>query len=135
MTENVAPKPLELPKLPAQRQAYAAPQLKLYGSVRDLTMNGTGSALDSRGGPTIPSDPRIKQNVLRVGTHPLGIGLYLFEYTPEYQPRFGLGRHFGVMADQLQMVMPDAVITGEDGIRLVLAARAGIEDFAGRVVH
>ena len=42
-----------------------------------------------------------KNNVVRIGTHPLGLGLYLFDYKPEYQDRCGQGRQFGVMADEV----------------------------------
>lgn len=72
------------------------------------------------------SDRRAKQDVVRVGTHRLGIGLYLFRYRLEWQARFGAGRYFGVMADEVETVVPDAVSTASDGYKQVDYSRLGI---------
>jgi hypothetical protein len=53
------------------------------------------------------SDPRLKSNVTRIGTHPLGIGLYEYDI-------FGK-RERGVMSTEVRQVMPHAVVVGEDG--------------------
>ena len=53
------------------------------------------------------SDRRLKSGIIRVGTHPLGIGWY--KYTI-----FGIHTQ-GVMADELLQVRPEAVRTGPDG--------------------
>lgn len=47
------------------------------------------------------SDRRLKSNIVRIGTHRLGIGIYEFDM-------FGK-RQAGVMADEVLMVMPQAV--------------------------
>jgi hypothetical protein len=47
------------------------------------------------------SDRRLKSNIVRIGTHPIGIGIYEYDI-------FG-GRQIGVMAQELLEVMPDAV--------------------------
>lgn len=47
------------------------------------------------------SDRRLKDNVVRVGTHPLGIGIYEYDIFGE--------RQTGVMADEVLTVKPDAV--------------------------
>lgn len=47
------------------------------------------------------SDRRLKSNVVRVGTHPLGIGVYEYDI-------FG-ARQRGVMADEVERVLPQAV--------------------------
>lgn len=65
------------------------------------------------------SDPLVKTNVVRVGTHPMGIGLYEFEYKPEFQELCGYGRFRGVMADEVEAVMPAAVARHADGFRMV----------------
>lgn len=54
-----------------------------------------------------PSDPRLKSGIVRIGTHPLGIGLY--EYT------IGGKRERGVMSTEVRQVMPHAVNVGPDG--------------------
>jgi hypothetical protein len=57
------------------------------------------------------SDRRLKSNIVRIGTHKLGIGIY--EYDIE-------GRHeIGVMAQEVEQVMPQAVIHHPDGYMMV----------------
>jgi len=58
------------------------------------------------------SDRRVKTAIQQVGTHPLGIPWYTWIYT------FGenIGQFWqGVMADELKVVCPEAVIRGDDG--------------------
>ncbi len=57
----------------------------------------------------ILSDERLKADIVRVGTHPLGIGLYEFSYLGQKS------RHIGVMAQEVLTVAPYAVATGTDG--------------------
>jgi hypothetical protein len=57
------------------------------------------------------SDRRLKSNIERVGTHRLGIGIY--EYDIEGR------RERGVMADEVETVLPSAVMTGDDGYKRV----------------
>jgi hypothetical protein len=47
------------------------------------------------------SDRRLKSNIVRVGTHPLGIGIYEYDLLGQ--------RERGVMADEVRSVMPEAV--------------------------
>ncbi len=63
--------------------------------------------------PTITySDRRLKQNIKRVGTHPLGIGIYEFDYV--------WGEHAtGVMADEVRRVKPEAVLRDASGYDMV----------------
>lgn len=111
-------KPLEAS--PTHKAAYTTPVLTTYGSVNELTMGGSGSGTDSLGRLRIgPSDPRVKENITRIGQHPLGIGLYLFDYKPEFRAQWGHGRQFGVMADEVEAVLPAAVTTHTDGYKRV----------------
>jgi len=57
------------------------------------------------------SDRRLKSNVVRVGTHPLGIGIYEYDIFGE--------RQRGVMADEVETVMPEAVATHSSGYKMV----------------
>jgi hypothetical protein len=50
---------------------------------------------------------------------PNGLPFYQFEYTPEFKDEAGHGVHIGVMAQEVEQVMPKAVITRADGIKLV----------------
>lgn len=59
------------------------------------------------GGAMMASDRRLKSRIRRIGTHPLGIGLY--EYTIAGR------RERGVMADEVLTVRPQAVHVMPDG--------------------
>lgn len=115
---------------------YRRPRLLRYGRVADLTGGAAGSGTDSGGGwmnrhpPTDGggppmgmgmgmglSDQRCKQAITRIGTHPLGFGLYLFEYASGFRSAFGgHGRHFGVLAQEVAPVLPQAVHRDERGL-------------------
>ena len=111
----------------AAKGRYSAPVLTIYGSVRDLTGGTSGTSGDGGGAAMMPpSDPAYKENVVRVGEHPAGFGLFLFDYRAEYRDAFGHGRKFGVMADEVETIVPEAVMVAEDGYRRVDYARLGI---------
>ena len=50
---------------------------------------------------------------------PAGFGLYLFDYKPAYRETAGFGRQFGVMADEVEAVLPQAVVMYPDGYKMV----------------
>ena len=56
------------------------------------------------------SDIRLKRDIVRVGALPGGLALYRFRYL--WSDRF----YVGVMAQDVLKVMPEAVITGKDGL-------------------
>ena len=58
-----------------------------------------------------PSDRRLKSNIVRLGTHPLGIGIYAYDIFGE--------RQLGVMADEVEQVKPEAVMTHPSGYKMV----------------
>ena len=62
-------------------------------------------------GITKYSDRRLKSNIVRIGTHPLGIGIYEYDIDGS--------RQRGVMADEVLTVLPEAVLTGDDGYMMV----------------
>ena len=100
---------------------YSPPELREFGSVAKLTLGGGASAADGVNSTKRAngSDRRIKDNIVRVGDHPLGIGLYLFTYKPSHQAKWGAGRQLGVMADEVELVLPEAVVYGADGFAAV----------------
>lgn len=110
----------------SDKAAYSVPVLRVYGSVSQLTMGGGGSLGDGATMDMVPSDPLIKENIVRVDSHPLGIGLYLYDYKPAYQARCGAGRQFGVMADEVETIMPEAVAVHPDGYKMVNYGMLGI---------
>ena len=112
----------------ASRKTYSQPNLVCFGNVAKLTQNGGGTQSDGTGGSmsVMGSDPRIKENIAKIGSHPLGIGLYLFDYKPQYRQQCGFGRQFGVMADEVETVFPEAVTVHPDGYRMVNYTMLGI---------
>lgn len=66
-------------------------------------MTGAGFGLNAVGlaGMLGASDRRLKSNIKRVGTHRLGIGIYSYDIGGMHQ--------IGVMADEVERVMPHAV--------------------------
>ena len=67
------------------------------------------------------SDIRMKENIEHVGWLPNGLPVYTYEYKPEFRddPFAGHGKHIGVMAQEVEQVMPEAVITNADGYKMV----------------
>jgi hypothetical protein len=110
------------------KRHYAAPVLTVYGSVRDLTGNNSGLNTGDGNGMAmdVMSDPAAKENIVRVGEHPAGFGLYLFDYKAEFRDAWGHGRKFGVMADEVAAIVPEAVSVQENGYRAVDYAQLGI---------
>lgn len=111
----------------ATKKTYAKPVLKAFGTVSKLTMGAGTVAGDS--GPLsmmTGSDAALKENVVRVGQHPLGIGMYLFDYLPAYRDEWGHGRQLGVLAGEVEAVMPEAVSVHPDGYKVVDYAMLGI---------
>ena len=85
-----------------QTAAYNA-KLGMYGQI-------AGAAGMAAGGRK--SDRRLKSNIVRVGTHPLGIGIYEYDIFDR--------RERGVMADEVEQVKPEAVaIDPTDGYKMV----------------
>jgi hypothetical protein len=57
------------------------------------------------------SDRRLKSNINRIGTHPIGVGIYEYDI---------FGRHeIGVMAQEVLQVKPESVVRHPDGYLMV----------------
>ena len=112
--QNIAAAPVA--NAAAQQGAY---NQNLYNQqVAGQNANTTGLfSLGAAGVGNIPalttlfSDRRLKSNIVRLGTHPIGIGIYEYDI-------FG-GRQIGVMAQELLEVMPDAVHQHPSGYLMV----------------
>jgi hypothetical protein len=73
---------------------------------------GAAGALGGAGIKAAASDRRLKKNIKRIGTHVLGIGLYTWDYL--------WGAPFaGVMADEVEQVMPEAIVMHPSGFKMV----------------
>ncbi len=106
------------------QQAGVSPATQLFAQL----LGAGGSVQSQPGGPSLFesllgaagiyagaggkfSDRRLKQDVVRVGAHKSGVGLY--EYT------IGGRRERGVMADEVEKVRPDAVGVHSSGYKTV----------------
>ena len=118
------------------KQPYNAPALLIFGQVAALTRSGSGCNKSDSASCTVGtgsnmgvakvSDRNAKENIVRIGEHSLGLGLYLFDYKVEYRHQWGQGRQFGVMAQEVEALMPEAVCVHPDGYRMVNYAMIGI---------
>jgi len=108
------------------KTSYARPELKVFGSVRNLTGGSLGTVGDAGIMSMQMSDPRAKENIRRVGTHPAGFGLYIFDYKPHFRDEFGAERQFGVMADEVEAIVPAAIARDASGYARVDYAQLGI---------
>jgi hypothetical protein len=113
----------------SSRRKYVAPSLSRFGTLGDLTRTGgskngndgqgTGcgqgghflfSCVQSEG---VPSDRRLKEDIEEVGA--------LFDGTPVYRFRYrGMPQtQIGLMADDVERRVPDAVVVSSDGFKRV----------------
>jgi hypothetical protein len=91
----------------AQMQAKAQGRAALFSGIGQLA----GSAMMA-GAIYGSSDRRLKENIVMIGRHALGFGIYLFNFIGE------AAQHLGVMADEVEQVRPDLVIE-IDGFKAV----------------
>mgnify|MGYP003343664622 CR=1 FL=1 len=77
---------------------------------------GLGGTL---GAAAILSDIRTKENIKNIGWLSNGLPVYEYEYKPEWKEVGGHGKFVGVMAQEVEKVIPEAVITRPDGYKMV----------------
>lgn len=89
--------------------------MDIYGqkmAARNANMSALGNVAGAGLGMfSFTSDIRLKSNIERVGTHPLGIGVYEYDIDGH--------RERGVMAQEVLNVKPEAVIMRDDGFYMV----------------
>lgn len=93
------------------------------------TVAGTALGAWAGGGFKLPSDRRLKMNIEHVG-HDERTGLPLYDFEYKHEPGV---RYRGVMADEAEVYMPEAVVTGRDGFKRVDYGMLGIH--FGEVTH
>jgi hypothetical protein len=74
----------------------------------------------ARGGGGRRSDIRLKHDIILLGRLDDGLGFYRFAYNGEERP------YVGVMAQEVQQVMPQAVVRGQDGYLRVFYEKLGL---------
>jgi hypothetical protein len=105
--QTVAPAPIAQ----TTQNAYQGALNNYNQQVGSQNANTTG--LFSLGAAAVPlfSDRRLKSNINRIGTHKLGIGIYEYDI---------MGRHeIGVMAQEVEKVMPEAINRHHTGYMMV----------------
>jgi hypothetical protein len=77
--------------------------------------------LFSLGGAAMMSDIRTKENIKQIYWLPNGLPVYTYEYKEEFKdhPLAGHGTHIGVMAQEVEAMYPNAVITLDNGYKAV----------------
>ena len=65
------------------------------------------------------SDIRMKENIKQIHWMPNGLPVYEYEYKPQFKDIAGHGKHIGVMAQEVELVRPEAVITNPNGYKMV----------------
>lgn len=105
---------LGVQKYQADVGAYTAQQ-----QAEGQMAGGLGSALGSAAALAKLSDIRTKQDIVQVGRLNNGFPLYAFQYKPEFRDECGHGFQIGVMAQDIEQVIPDAVSVHAGGYKMV----------------
>lgn len=92
-------------------------------NAQQASQQGLNSGLMGLGGTlgaaAIMSDIRTKEHIKAIGWLPNGLPVYEYEYKPEWKDEAGHGKFIGVMAQEVEMVKPEAVFTRPDGYKMV----------------
>ena len=114
------------------KKQYNMPTLRAYGLVRDLTQSGGtqgaegGSGKAKCSGPGCLSDRRAKENIVQVGVTLSALASIFSTTSRIIAVSMDLAGKFGVMADEIECVIPDAVSVHPDGYKMVNYAMLGI---------
>jgi hypothetical protein len=97
----------------SERPIYENPSQQGIGNL--LSLGGVAGML----GWKPFSDIRTKENIKQVGSMPNGLGIYEYEYKKEFKdhPSAGHGKFMGVMAHEVEKVIPEAVSVDSDGYK------------------
>jgi len=106
--------------LGASQMGYNA-QMGDFNAQQAAQQNFNSGLMGLAGAGIMRSDIRTKENIKNVGWLPNGLPVYEFEYKPEFKNDSfaGHGKFVGVMAQEVEMVQPEAVITNADGYKMV----------------
>jgi hypothetical protein len=104
--------------LGAAQMGYNA-QMGDFNQKQAAQQNFNQGLMGLAGAGIMASDIRMKENIIPMGSLPNGLPFYQFEYKPEFKDIAGHGRFVGVMAQDVEMVRPEAVLTTSDGYKMV----------------
>ena len=90
-------------------------------NAQNASNNAMTQGLFSLGGAALMSDIRTKENIKHIAWLPNGLPVYTYEYKPEFKdhPLAGHGTHTGVMAQEVEVMYPNAVTTLDNGYKAV----------------
>jgi len=115
--------------LGAAQQGYNA-QLNQYNANQAANSGFMGGlmGLGSLGmnAYTTFSDVNMKENIEEIGKLNNGLKVYSYEYKPEFKDIAGHGAHIGVMAQEVEKIIPEAVTTMSNGYKAVNYAMLGV---------
>jgi hypothetical protein len=102
--------------------AFAAPIVASF-AMQGLSIRPADAATPGSSAPNLPgpSDSRLKREVARVGTHPMGFGIYRFKYL------WSDVAYRGVLAQEVLEKAPHAVVEGPGGFLAVDYAALGMQ--------
>jgi len=128
MVNESLSKQVNKPEASATKLLYRQPKVTVFGKLHRLALGSHVGNNDASGFPkNTGSDRRIKENIVRLDSYVPGVDLYLFGYKKDYRDAWGHGRQFGVMADEVERVLPQAVSMHAAGYKLVDYTMLGIE--------
>jgi hypothetical protein len=90
-------------------------------NAKNASANAITSGLFDLGGAGIMkySDIRMKENIEKVGEMANGLGIYTWDYKPEFKDIAGYEKQIGVMAQEVEKLIPYAVTTLNNGYKMV----------------
>ena len=102
-----------------QAPAGSSTSQPVYGNPRGEAL-GTAAQLAATAAMFF-SDVNTKKNITKVGSLPNGLNLYTYEYRDEFKndPKAGSGIQFGVLAHEVEKVIPEAVSVDKSGYKVV----------------
>jgi hypothetical protein len=102
-------------------QAANAANAQFWGGLIGATGTAAAGGAFSSAAPVLlaGSDINIKQNIKLISKTKGGHNLYSFEYKPEFKDKEGHGSFIGVMAQEVEKVIPEAVVLSKDGYKMV----------------
>jgi hypothetical protein len=104
--------------LGASQMGYNA-QMGDFNQKQAAQQNFNQGLMGLAGAGMMMSDIRAKENIIPMGSLPNGLPFYQFEYKPKFKDIAGHGKFFGVMAQEVETVCPQAVTTLENGYKAV----------------
>jgi len=109
-----------LPTQATTTQSYQAAPSTL-NQVTGLGIAGLGAYNAFGGGAAAASDINLKENVVLLWRTDNGMGIYEFEYKPEFKDHelCGHGKFIGYVAQEVEKFMPEAVFTMDNGYKAV----------------